>query len=90
MAKKYIDAEKLKAEIEGIRWFPQISSGYNDGREDMKIMVLDIIDSLLQEQPEVDLEKEIERWMDLNADSNGFYNMVNYARHFYELGKNSK
>jgi hypothetical protein len=49
---KYIDTETLKAEIESIGLFPQISADYNDGREHMKMMVLDIIDSLQQEQPE--------------------------------------
>ena len=48
---KYIDAEKLIAEIESIRLIPQISADYNDGREDMKNMVLDLITSLHQEQP---------------------------------------
>ncbi len=48
---KYIDADKLISEIESIRLIPQISADYNDGREDMKNMVLDIIDSLQQEQP---------------------------------------
>lgn len=49
---KYIDADKLKAEIESIGLIPQISADYNDGRNDMKIMFLDTIDSLQQEQPE--------------------------------------
>lgn len=51
---KYIDAERLRAEIESIKLFPQISADYNDGREDMKMAVFDIIDSLQQEQSEVD------------------------------------
>lgn len=49
--KKYIDAERLKTEIESIHLFPQRSADYNDGREDMKMMMLDIIDSLQQEPP---------------------------------------
>lgn len=57
---KYIDAEKLITEIESISLIPQISAGYNDGREDMKMMILDIIDSLQQEQTEIDLEQEID------------------------------
>lgn len=50
--KKYIDAERLRTEIESIHLFPQRSADYNDGREDMKMMMLDIIDSLQQEQSE--------------------------------------
>lgn len=50
---KYIDADKLIAEIESIKLIPQTSADYNDGRDDMKMIVLDLIDSLQQEQPEV-------------------------------------
>lgn len=49
---KYIDAEKLKGKIASISLIPQTSADYNDGRDDMKMMVLDIIDSLQQEQQE--------------------------------------
>jgi hypothetical protein len=56
---KYIDAEKLKAEIENIALFPTKSADYNDGREDMKMMILDIIDSLQQGQTEIEKEAEI-------------------------------
>ena len=59
---KYIDAEKLIAEIESIRLIPQTSADYNDGRDDMKMMVLDLIDSLQQEQPMPDSTKLIELW----------------------------
>ena len=45
---KYIDAEKLKEEIESISLIPQTSADYNDGRDDMKMMFLDIINSLQQ------------------------------------------
>ena len=66
---KYIPAEKLIAEIESIRLIPQTSADYNDGRDDMKMMVLDLIDSLQQEQPKLTqvprIEQEIQRkgWM---------------------------
>lgn len=58
---KYIDAEKLSEKIESISLYAQKSADYNDGRDDMKMMVLDFIDSLQQEQPEVDLEKFTEK-----------------------------
>lgn len=57
---KYIDAEKLKGKIASISLIPQTSADYNDGRGDMKMMVLDIIDSLQQEQLKVDLVEEME------------------------------
>lgn len=47
--KKYIDAEQLSKKIESIGLYAQKSADYNDGRNDMKMMVLDIIDSLQQE-----------------------------------------
>lgn len=80
---KYIDADKLIAEIESISLYPQKSADYNDGRDDIKMMVLDLIDSLQQEQPEVDLEKEIEKALDTLEvkDLRGWF------RHFCELGK---
>lgn len=47
---KYIDAEKLKRFVESIGLTPQKSADYNDGRDDVKMMVLDFIDSLQQER----------------------------------------
>jgi len=47
----YIDAEKLKRFVESIGLTPQKSADYNDGRDAVKMMVLDFIDSLQQEQP---------------------------------------
>ena len=51
---EYINVDYLIARIESIFLFPQKSADYNDGREDMKMMVLDLIDSLKQEQPNPD------------------------------------
>ncbi len=89
---KYIDAEKLVGKIENIGLFPTKSADYNDGREDMKMMILDIVDSFQQEQPEVELEKEIVSICKtygitehLDAEF-GQLDIKNIARHFYELG----
>ena len=60
---KYIDAEKLKDEIEGISLIPQTSADYNDGRDNMKMMFLDIIASLQQEQP---IQINTLTWKDIN------------------------
>lgn len=96
---KYIDADKLKATIESIALISQTSVDYNDGREDMKMMVLDIIESLQQEQLEVDLEKEINAvwnprfnlgWDEHSALSMNHAGFASIARHFYELGLNAK
>ena len=87
---KYIDAEKLKEQIERIGLVPQTSADYNDGRDDMKMMILDIINSLMQEQSEVDLEKEIDSYCEpiqaWQVQETPFTSLENCARHFYELG----
>jgi hypothetical protein len=91
---KYIDAEKLIAEIDrqkiGYNTDGEHAAGYNTCRK-----ILDIIGSLRQEQPEVDLKKEIDScWQDWISPSNqssvegvlpkSEFSM--YACHFYELG----
>ena len=111
MAKKYIDAEKLKAEIEkrlknvrdymngarmkykGPKYFKA------QGKESSYDALLSIIDSLQQEQPEVELEKEITRFL-ASEESTTYENAGSYkvaikdpkkiARHFYELGLNAR
>ena len=98
---KYIDADKLKRFVKSIGLTPQKSADYNDGRDDVKMMVLDFIDSLQQEQPEVDLEKALNSLDDAYFDLGGIAvigathyltveDLKDIARHFYELGKNSK
>lgn len=98
---KYIDAEKLIAGIDKLRAAPvpqhdqqcDFSDGYSWGLNDIE----NLIDSLQQEQPEVGLEEEIQEyiqkmgfgyggWVDGLSDED----LKNIARHFYELGKNSK
>lgn len=85
---KYIDAEKLKSEIQSL-----IDLGY-DKLQGNLYHVISIVNSLQQEQSEVDLEEEMDRFfeeMSIQEHENIFedtYQMI--ARHFYELGKNSK
>ena len=55
---KYIDAEKLIAEIRKLCSESCISES-DDYYEYAKSEIIDIITSLQQEQPEVDLDKEI-------------------------------
>jgi len=42
------------------------------------------------EVKEIDLEKEMENWIENNQDTAGFYNNVEFAKHFFELGLNTK
>lgn len=87
---KYIDAEKLKAEIETKR---ELAKNYDMSGGDASIYdeIILLIDSLQQEQPEVDLEEEfdrycypIETWQVQEAP---FTSLYNCARHFYKLGR---
>lgn len=45
-----------------------------------------IIDTKDLEVKDVDLEKEIENWIENNQDTAGFFNYVEFAKHFFELG----
>ena len=87
---KYIDAEKLKEELE-MRKTVYIGHALSlrgtnliDGFDE----ALSIIDSLQQEQPEVDLEKEIIRYQreDMDRDTT----VGDVARHFYGLRLNAR
>lgn len=95
---KYIDADKLKAEIDKrYREYRTKSKGdkYYEGMADSLDYFEQFIDSLQQEQPEVDLKKEIEEHADtmpmceFTHDSE-VEDYLDWARtefrHFYELG----
>jgi len=91
---KYIDAEKLKTEIERRR----LSNRYID-TEGYENELLEIINSLQQEQPGVDLEEDITPSLVENMlcefgvqsiDDMDSKNLAEFARHFYELGFNAR
>ena len=46
--------------------------------------IIDFIDTL--EVKEVDLKKELELWMKSNADYTGHFNILEFAKYFFELG----
>ena len=98
---KYLDADLLRKEIEFAksvydnpkRVVAGVADAFRqDGRAAMCDDNLKKIDSLQQEQQEVDLEKELEQYARNHpADDAGSYrNLIGIAHHFYELGKNSK
>lgn len=96
---KYIDVDKLKAEIER---FSATEFGDNTLGDDVAKGALDyvleeIIPSLQQEQPKVDLEEEFHRWLSKEKEEwggeippYGDYGLFDIARHFYELGLDAR
>lgn len=85
---KYIDADRLRAEIERLKegvgiGLSEYEAGYHNGAGEVCNEILSVIDSLQQEQPDVDLEKAsrnvYESWM------GGTMNDV--RRDMVELGK---
>ena len=88
---KYIDAARLRAKIEQLLEFDgTVKTDYYIGKRDAELVILSFLDSLQQEQPEVDLEREVEKYLLDNADfvtkstSNEMVNAL--ARHFAEWG----
>ena len=92
---KYIDADRLKAEIEkhikevkdaAERFTPNM--GFFDAKLSGIYDVMAIIDSLQQEQPDVDIREEIKKLEFIG--SNDARDIEAVAKHFYELGLKSK
>ena len=96
---KYIDAEPLRVEIEKhIKEVKDAALKFkrNFGFFDAKLSgfydVMAIIDSLQQEQPEVDFEKELKnekvKLLDAFGPMNGEQSLAikNFASHFIEVG----
>ena len=79
---KYIETDKLKSEIQSL-----IDLGY-DKLQGNLYHVISLIDSLQQEQPDVDIREEIKKLEFMG--SNDARDIEAVAHHFYELGKNSK
>lgn len=99
---KYIDAEKLKAEIERLKDTACRRADNRYGREDANTYeawagayekVLEILDAI-PEQPVEGLEEEVKRYYSENfayitSDQPTLSILTNIARHFAEWGKNN-
>lgn len=98
MARKYIDADRLNAEIEryikdvkdvGKRLTPNM--GFFDAKLSGIYDVMSIVASLQQEQPVEGLEEELKRYLNsdeyINTPENG---TLLIARHFAEWGAEQK
>jgi len=90
---KYIDAEKLIAEIER---FSATEYGGDTLGDDvangaLNYVLEEIIPSLTQDQPEVDLEKELDSLIIPELKKyKALPSMMDVAKHFYELGLNAR
>lgn len=97
---KYIDADKLIAEIEKRISILDLDTLRGQGGCVELHLVLNTITSLQQEQPEVDLEKEIKRFLSNATKMNkgewrGKYPISDIgfravARHFWNKGYNAR
>ena len=92
---KYIDSEKLIAEIDNNIAYCQMnySDDYALGFEQSLREVKNFINFLQQEQPEVDLVTEYDEQFDSDAVYGKLANRnagIAIARHFYELGLNAR
>lgn len=83
---KYIDAEKLIAEVKKLNL---VTKTYEEqvAFNNALAMVVDIINSLQPEQPDIDWEKEIDKMCCKCTKSVSSFDWDRFARHFYELGK---
>jgi len=96
---KYIDADLLKSKLKDVATEFKTGNYYLDnseqavGYENALIDFEQIIDSLQQEQPEVDLEEELDTYYDSplwDGEPVSWMTYTRIARHFYELGLKTK
>lgn len=92
---KYIDSEKLTESINGLMLQASQAEQLHLLTKEQEVCiisqlsrVLSFIDSLQQEQPEMDLDKEIERFFPESyfETAINFEDVVNIAHHFAEWG----
>ena len=103
MKNKYIDSEKLIAEVERLQRLLKsplcecLTDDYKAGGIKQLDLLLSFIISLQQEQTEVDLEKEIDNFLNETGapymwcnddEQKEWCNII--ACHFYELGLNAR
>lgn len=91
---KYIDAEKLIERLEEMKRAEYENCGGVNSKTGALQEVQELIASLQQEQPEVDLAEEITRFFSKNPIPHEHITdwplLKNTAIHFYELGLNAR
>lgn len=93
---KYIDAERLKAKLDVLyrkyqSKYMETRIPYTEGLIDALDLAEQAIDSLQQEQSEMDLEEEVKRYYSdnfayISSDQPTLSILTNIARHFAEWG----
>ena len=89
---KYIDKDTLVAEIERRKDvevnYDESSNSFASYADETHYFALDSIENFINalEVKEVDLKKELELWMKSNADYTGHFNILEFAKYFFELG----
>ena len=90
---KYIDAEKLIAEIERrMKCYDRHGCEPNDGKWVELITMKHFVTALQQEQPEVDMKKEYDEYVSKDPVYSKLVNGIagfSIAKHFFELGQQS-
>ena len=85
-----IDKEAVLAEIEELSSAIKIQLDYKKGDSFWiaQKLLLERLEGKINylQVKEVDLEKELEDFLEKNSDSNGFFNPLDVAKHFFELG----
>lgn len=106
---KYIDADRLRKEVRRLEKAAHKSAlgcadsetrRFHEGKDFAYQYVGALIASLQHEQPEVDLEKELDQWRHEHfvGQRDGHYNgeylerssQLEIARHFFDLGLNAR
>ena len=81
---EYISKSSLLSEIEKLKGKVSDGSSYCNGWQHALRMLELSLNTL--EMKEVDLEKELQRFNKEITDDNGFFNPLDIAKHFFELG----
>ena len=79
-----IDKDVLVAEIERLKDFYnrfQTIAKYN-----VLVDILSFLDAFEVNDADLDFTKEVDMWIRDNGDTNGFFNVQELAKHFFELG----
>ena len=92
---KLIDKDALVAEIDRRHKYNHVRteidrSACKAGRTAEDKEILDFLNTLEVKEVDLDFAKEVDSWIKDNEDTNGFFNIEELAKHFFELGLKTK